>query len=74
MSPYVFTPEAEMDLFEICSHIAQDSPESAARVESELYKTCRFLASKPYAGHSRPDLTARPVRFVTYSSIAALGG
>jgi plasmid stabilization system protein ParE len=63
MSAYVFAPEAEIDLFEIWSHIAQDSLESADRVESELYKACTLLASKPYAGHSRPDLTTRPVRF-----------
>ena len=60
MSGFVFTPEAETDLFEIWSHIAQDSLESADSVESELYKACRFLVSKPYAGHSRHDLTTRP--------------
>jgi plasmid stabilization system protein ParE len=70
MSAYVFTPEAEMDLFEIWSHIAQDSRESADRVESELYKACRLLGSKPYTGHSRPDLTTRPVRFWTVPRFA----
>jgi plasmid stabilization system protein ParE len=70
MSGYVFTPEAEMDLFEIWSHIAQDSRESADMVESELYKACRLLASKPYVGHSRPDLTTRPVRFWTVPRFA----
>jgi toxin ParE1/3/4 len=54
MSAYVFTPEAEEDLFEIWLHIAQDSPESADRVESELHNACVFLASRPYAGHNRP--------------------
>jgi plasmid stabilization system protein ParE len=65
MSAYAFTPEAEADLLEIWSHIAQDSLDSADRVEAELYRACTFLASNPYAGHSRPDLTARFVRFWT---------
>lgn len=70
MSAFVFTPEAEADLFEIWSHIAQDSPVSADKVESELYDSCIFLASRPYAGHSRPDLTTRSVRFWTVPRFA----
>ena len=69
MSAYVFTPEAEEDLFEIWLHIARDSPESADRVESELHNAWAFLASSPYAGHNRPDLTTLAVRFTTRSLI-----
>jgi plasmid stabilization system protein ParE len=65
MSAFVLTPEAEADLFEVWSHIAQDSVESADRVEVELYKACTFLASRPHAGHFRSDLTTRSVRFWT---------
>jgi plasmid stabilization system protein ParE len=63
MSAFVFTPEAEEDLFEIWSHIARDRLDSADRVEAELYRACTFLTFKPYAGHGRPDLVARSVRF-----------
>jgi plasmid stabilization system protein ParE len=65
MSAYVFTPEAEEDLFEVWLHTAQDSPESVDRVESELHNFCAFLASRPYAGHNRPDVTTLAVRFWT---------
>jgi antitoxin ParD1/3/4 len=65
MSAYVFAPQAEEDLFGIWSYIAQDSLEAADRMESEVYRTCVFLASTPYAGHSRPDLTKLPVKFWT---------
>lgn len=34
-------------------------------MESELHSSCAFLASSPYAGHSRPDLTTLAVRFWT---------
>ena len=49
MSAYVFAPQAEEDLFGIWSYIAQDSLEAADRMESEVYRTCVFLASTPYA-------------------------
>jgi antitoxin ParD1/3/4 len=65
VSAYVFAPQAEEDLFGIWSYIAQDSLEAADRMESEVYRTCVFLASTPYAGHSRPDLTELPVKFWT---------
>lgn len=59
----VFTAPAEDDLFAIWSYIAADSPEAADRVESEIYLACRFLAAHPLTGHTRADLTNRPVRF-----------
>jgi antitoxin ParD1/3/4 len=65
MRTYVFTPEAEDDLFGIWSHIAQDNLEAANRVETQIYMACEFLSSKPQAGHVRQDLTALPVRFWT---------
>lgn len=60
---YVFTAPAEDDLFAIWSYIAADSVEAADRLESEIYLACRFLAGHPLAGHSRAELTNRPVRF-----------
>jgi antitoxin ParD1/3/4 len=65
MSTYVFTQEAEDDLFAIWSHIAQDNLEAANRVEAQIYTACEFLSSNPQAGHVRQDLTALPVRFWT---------
>ena len=63
MSLYVLTPLAEDDLFGIWRYIAQDNLSAADRVETQINAACQFLASSPYAGHSRRDLTPLPVRF-----------
>jgi plasmid stabilization system protein ParE len=65
MSPYLLTPQAEEDLFDIWSYIARDSLDAANRVETEIYGACAFLASTPQAGHVRHDLTNLSVRFWT---------
>ncbi|MDT7813402.1 MAG: antitoxin ParD1/3/4 [Acidobacteriaceae bacterium] len=65
MSLYLLTPQAEDDLFDIWSYIAQDSLDAANRVETQIYAACAFLASTPQAGHIRLDLTNRSVRFWT---------
>ncbi|HET6218489.1 MAG TPA: type II toxin-antitoxin system RelE/ParE family toxin [Acidobacteriaceae bacterium] len=65
MSLYLLTPQAEEDLFDIWSYIAQDSLDAANRVETEIYGACAFLASTPQAGHVRLDLTNLTVRFWT---------
>jgi antitoxin ParD1/3/4 len=65
MSLYLLTPQAEDDLFDIWSYIAQDNLDAADRVETQIYGACAFLASTPQAGHVRSDLTNRKVRFWT---------
>jgi plasmid stabilization system protein ParE len=55
MSLYLLTPQAEDDLFDIWSYIAQDSLDAANRVETQIYAACAFLASTPQAGHIRLD-------------------
>jgi antitoxin ParD1/3/4 len=65
MSLYLLTPQAEDDLFDIWSYIAQDNLDAANRVETEIYAACAFLASTPQVGHVRSDLTDRSVRFWT---------
>jgi antitoxin ParD1/3/4 len=65
MSGYALTPLAKADIFDIWSYIAEDNPDAAGRVEEAIYDACVFLAEGPLRGHSRPDLTARPVRFWT---------
>lgn len=63
MSGYVFTPLAEEDLLAVWSYIAQDNISAADRVEAEIYAACEFLSIHSQAGHVRPALTHRPVRF-----------
>jgi len=65
MNLYLLTPQAEDDLFAVWSYIARDSVEAADRVEAQIYTTFGFLCSAPQAGHLRPNLTPRPVRFWT---------
>jgi plasmid stabilization system protein ParE len=65
MSAYVLTPLAKADIFDIWAYIADNSETAADRVEQAIYDACAFLAEGPVRGHTRPDLTARPLRFWT---------
>ena len=65
MSVYALTPLAKADVFDIWSYIAEDSEEATARVEQAINDACVFVAEAPMRGHSRPDLTARSLRFWT---------
>jgi plasmid stabilization system protein ParE len=63
MSEYVLTPEADLDLDEIWEYIAQDDIEAADRWDGNLREAFEMLARNPRAGHSRKDLTDKPVLF-----------
>jgi plasmid stabilization system protein ParE len=63
MSGFVLHPEAYTDLEEIWEYIAGDSLDAADRVREEIYDAIQSLVPFPYIGHSRPDLTSRPLRF-----------
>jgi antitoxin ParD1/3/4 len=65
MSGYALTPLAKADIFDIWSYIAEENEDAAHRVEQAIYDACAFLADGPLRGHSRLDLTTRPVRFWT---------
>ncbi len=63
MSGYALHPDAFADLDEIREYIAEDSPDAADRVITELFDAFGDLVPFPYQGHLRPDLTGRPLRF-----------
>lgn len=63
MSGYAFHPEAFNDLDDIRSYIAQDNPDAADRLVSEIFDAIRTLVHFPDQGYRRPNLTSRPVRF-----------
>ena len=63
MSGYALTPRATADVFHIWSYIAEDNVDAADRVERAIYEACAFIAEGPLRGHSRSDLTTRPLRF-----------
>ena len=65
MMPYVLTPLAKADIFNIWSYIADDNEDAADRVEQAIYDACAFVAEAPVLGHSRLDLTTRSLRFWT---------
>jgi plasmid stabilization system protein ParE len=63
MSKFVLHPEAYADLKEIWEYIATDNLDAADRTLDEIYDSITSLARFPQTGHSRPDLTSRPLRF-----------
>ncbi len=63
MSGFVLHPDAYSDLEEIWEYIAADSLDAADRVREEIYDAIQSLVPFPHIGHSRQDLTSRPLRF-----------
>ncbi len=45
-------------------YIAQDNPDAADRVITEIFTAIRALVPFPSQGHKRTDLTSRPLRFI----------
>jgi len=58
-------PGAAQDITEIWEFIAEDNPLAARRVREEILDCIHRLVPFPNQGHTRPDLTSRPLRFQT---------
>jgi plasmid stabilization system protein ParE len=65
MSAFSLTPLAKADIFDIWSYIAENSEDAADRVERAIFEVCESAAKTSLSGHSRPDLTARRLRYWT---------
>lgn len=63
MPAYLISPEALEDLQSIWDFIAADNPTAADRQVDQLLEAFEQLAQWPGKGHSRSDLTDRPLRF-----------
>jgi antitoxin ParD1/3/4/toxin ParE1/3/4 len=63
MSGYALHPEAFTDLDGIRAYIAEDNPDAANRVITEIFDGIRLLVASPHQGYRRPNLTSRPLRF-----------
>lgn len=63
MSGFVLHPDAFADLDDIGEFIAADNLNAADRVLEEIHETIRALVPFPQRGHTRSDLTSRPLRF-----------
>ena len=61
--PYRLTPEAQSQLAAIGEFLARDSIEAALKVYDALEGAFEHLAAMPEMGHTREDLTKRPVKF-----------
>jgi antitoxin ParD1/3/4 len=59
----MFSPLSPKPIFDIWAYIARHNQDAADRVEQAIIDACAFLTEAPMRGHSRPDLTARPLRF-----------
>ena len=63
MKPYKLMPAAEEDLAEIVDRIAEDSPRNARKVFDKIHADAKKLAEMPLIGHTREDITDKPLRF-----------
>jgi plasmid stabilization system protein ParE len=63
MSAYVLSPEALQDLQDAWDFVAFDNVNAADKLLDEFFNVFEKLARQPGMGHTRPDLTARDVRF-----------
>jgi toxin ParE1/3/4 len=61
---YELHPEAYGDVDEIRDYIASDNPDAADRVVLEVFGAIEGVVPFPHSGHSRSDLTNRPLRFI----------
>ncbi len=50
------TAQAEEDLIDIWSYIAQENPQAADRMLDEFENKISLLAEQPYLGPARPDI------------------
>ena len=69
MSGFVLHPSALTDLDEIWDFIAADNLTAADRILEELFEVMSSLASFPRMGHSRQELTSRPLLFHPVQSL-----
>ena len=64
MNSFVLSPEAEEDIFEIWTYLANEANvEFADQIESNLFDAFALLSRNPGLGHKRQDLTSIPVLF-----------
>lgn len=63
MKRFTLSPQAAEDIREASAYIARDNLDAAQRVRLRILESCRTIARNPSVGHSRTDLTDKPVLF-----------
>jgi plasmid stabilization system protein ParE len=61
---FTLHPEAARELTQLWEYLADRNVEAAGRVRAEILEAIRAVVPYPHSGHRRPDLTARPLRFL----------
>jgi len=69
MRGYDLHPEAEDDLDAIWEDVAANNPAAADRMIDQIEAAHERLVPFPYAGHRRPDLTSRQLRFTNAGNL-----
>lgn len=67
-SLYNLTPQAEVDIDEIIQYLAQRSEDAPHTVLNAFIDAFERLGANPEIGHSREDLTERPLKFLSVYS------
>lgn len=68
MSDYILSEQAREDIKAVWTYISADNPKSADRIMDELLALLDKLSEMPKMGHSRSDLTSKPLRFFNFYS------
>ena len=63
MTGYLLHPESFNDIDEIRAHIADDNPDAADRMVTEIFDSIRAPVLFPQQGYRRLNLTSRRLRF-----------
>ena len=63
MKRFKLSPEAAQDIREIWAYAAAESIKAARRIRLQIFGACQTIARNPGIGHSREDLTEKPVLF-----------
>jgi len=66
---FVLTPEAKADPRDILLDLAEDSPDAAERLRSEIYESFQRLGQSPGIGHYRDELLTAAIAFGFYSYV-----
>ena len=63
MKRFKLSPPAAEYIREAWAFIARDNLDAARRFRLRILEACRTIAQNPRIGHSREDLTSKPVLF-----------
>jgi plasmid stabilization system protein ParE len=63
MKRFKLSPEAARDIREIWAYTAAESIKAARRIRLQIFGACQTIADNPGIGHTREDLTEKPVLF-----------